>query len=234
MKVRPFHRRFLRQVLRPEIDSCVLSLPRGNGKSTFADHIAARILHPDDVLFRKATESVVLASSLEQARIIYRACRGFLGDDPEFRWSDSLTRVQVVHKPTTLTVISSNTRAAFELVGTPYILADEPGAWQVVGGELLHYAIQTSIGKSGSSMRVMYFGTISPSTSGWWPDLVEDDSHGSVYVQALLGDVETWDSCGIPRARPIPDSGICRLPAQAPRRARCCAAGQPPQGAMPL
>ena len=157
MKLRPFHRRFLRQVLRPEIDSCVLSLPRGNEKSTFADHIAARILHPDDVLFRKATESVVLPSSLEQARIIYRACRVFLGDHPDFRWSDSLTRVQVVHKPTTLRVISSNTRAGFGLAGTPYVLADEPGAWQVVGGELLHDAIQTSIGKSGSFLRVMYF-----------------------------------------------------------------------------
>lgn len=50
MELRRFQKDFLRHVLRPEIDVGVLSLPRGNGKSTFAGHIASRIMNPDMAL----------------------------------------------------------------------------------------------------------------------------------------------------------------------------------------
>ena len=42
----------------------------------------------------------------------------------------------------------------------PFLVADEPGAWEVVGGELMTAAIQTAQGKPGSPMRVIYIGTL--------------------------------------------------------------------------
>ena len=64
MKLRRFQADFLRNALRPEIDMACLSLPRANGKSWLAGHLAARIMDPDDPLFRPGTESVVIVDGL--------------------------------------------------------------------------------------------------------------------------------------------------------------------------
>ena len=40
-----------------KVDTAALSLPRGNGKSSLAGHLAARLLTPGDGLFRAGTES---------------------------------------------------------------------------------------------------------------------------------------------------------------------------------
>ena len=72
------------------------------------------------------------------------------------------------------------------------------------GGQLLHDAIETAKGKPGSSLRALYIGTLVPATSGWWHDLVSDDAHGSVYVQALQGNPEKWDQWSeIRRVNPL-------------------------------
>ena len=60
MDLRRFQEDFLRNAMRPGIDMACLSLPRGNGKSWLAAHLAARVLDPDDELFRAGTESVVI------------------------------------------------------------------------------------------------------------------------------------------------------------------------------
>ena len=79
------------------------------------------------------------------------------------------------------------------LVGCPWVIADEPAAWEIVGGGLVHDAIETAKAKPGSPLRSLYLGTLAPSMSGWWHDLIEDGSHGTTYVQALRGDPEKWD-----------------------------------------
>ena len=78
------------------------------------------------------------------------------------------------------------------IVGCPLLVADEPGAWEVVGGELMHDAIQTAQGKPGSPLKAVYIGTLAPSKAGWWPNLVRDGSRGSTYVQALQADPAKW------------------------------------------
>ena len=93
--LRKFQREFIRRATSPEIDTAALSLPRGNGKSTLAGYLAARILTPSDPLFRAGSESVVLAASLEQGRIVYRAARDMLADSDDYRFADSFTRVQI-------------------------------------------------------------------------------------------------------------------------------------------
>ena len=90
------------------------------------------------------------------------------------------------------------------IVDCPILVADEPGSWEVVGGQLMFDAIQTAMGKPGSPMRVVIIGTLAPSLSGWWHDLIADGSHGSVYVQALQGDPKRWDDpAEIERCNPL-------------------------------
>ena len=94
---------------------------------------------------------------------------------------------------TRLRVIGSNGKTAMGLTGCPWAICDEPGAWEVNGGTLLHDAIETAKGKPGSPLRSLYIGTIAPAVSGWWPDIIDDGTYGSTYVQALQGDPEKWD-----------------------------------------
>ena len=118
MKLLKFQQKFIANALRPEVKTAALSLPRGNGKSTLAGHLVARALTPDDALFHRGTESIIVASSLEQGRIVYKAARDImrenlgldrLGDDievsgadlgPDYSVSDSLTRIRILHKRT--------------------------------------------------------------------------------------------------------------------------------------
>ena len=112
-----------------------------------------------------------------------------------YRFLDSFTRCAVTHRATNtrLRVIGSNGKTAFGLVGCPWAICDEPGSWEVNGGQLLHDAIETAKGKPNSPLRSIYIGTLAPSTRGWWHDLVNGGSHGSTYVQSLQGDRKTWD-----------------------------------------
>ena len=71
---------------------------------------------------------------------------------------------------TSIRLISSNAKGAMGLVRCPYVLADEPGSWEVTGGTLMHDAIQTAMGKPGSPLKAIYTGTLAPSTGGWWHD----------------------------------------------------------------
>ena len=196
IELRRFQREFLRRALAPGIKTAALSLPRANGKSQLAGYLGARILDPADPLFTPGTESIVTAASLEQGRIIYRFTRDLLGDNPDYRFSDSLTRVQILHKPTrtALQVRSSNSKGVLGLVNTPYVVADEPGAWGAAEGAAMYDAISTAIGKPNSPLKAIFIGTLAPSTGGWWPELIARGSHGTTYVQALQGDRETWDS----------------------------------------
>ena len=195
MILRPFQRRFIRGFTRPGIHTGALCLPRANGKSALAAHLVTRSLTPGDSLFRPGTESVLCAASIEQARICFRFARTDLEPRGGYRFLDSHTRIGINHVATNtrLRVIGSNGKTAMGLVGCPWVVADEPGAWEVNGGTLLHDAIQTAMGKPGSPLCVVYIGTLAPSMSGWWHDLVKDGSHGSTYVQALRGDPEKWD-----------------------------------------
>ena len=195
MKLRPFQQAFIRAATAPGIDTAALALPRGNGKSFLAGHLFSRILDPADVLFRVGTESVLCAASIEQARIVFRFARETLEPSGEYRFLDSNTRIGITHRDTNtkLRVIGSNGKTAFGLVGCPWVVCDEPGAWEVNGGTLLHDAIETAKGKPGSPLRALYIGTLAPAVSGWWHDMIADGGRGTTYVQALQGDPERWD-----------------------------------------
>ena len=195
MQLRPFQSRFLKAALAPGISTAALSIPRGNGKSWLAAHIISRVLDPADELFRPGTESVLCASNVEQARICFRFARETLEPTGEYRFLDSVSRIGIVHKAsnTRLRVISSSGKSAMGLVGCPWAVCDEPGSWEIVGGMLMWDALATARGKPGSPLKILLIGTLAPSTSGWWHDLIEDGTQGSTFVQALRGNPERWD-----------------------------------------
>ncbi len=196
MKLQPFQTRFLRGATAKGVRTAALSCPRGNGKSRLASLLAGRVLTPGDPLFVPGAESVLVAASLEQARIVFRFLRADIEPSGEYRFLDSHTRIAAVHEATgtRLRVIGSNGRTAMGLVNTPLAICDEPGAWLPTGGALVHDAIQTAMAKPGSPLRAVYIGTLAPAIGGWWHNLVKDGTRASVYVQALQGRRERWDS----------------------------------------
>ena len=206
MRLRAFQQRFINGATAPGIDTDVLSLARGNGKSCLGTRLLTRCLTPGDPLHEPGKEYLLLAASLEQARLTYQFCRADLEPTGEYRFLDSVTRLGVFHKPsnTRLRVMSSKAKSAFGIVGCPLLVGDEPGAWKTLGGQLMADAIFTSQGKPGSDLRVILIGTLSPSVSGWWHEIVDAGSHGSTYVQSLKGDPKKWDKWSeIRRCNPL-------------------------------
>ena len=193
--LRPFQRRFLAGALAPNVDTAALSTPRGNGKTWLAAHLLTRALTPGDALHVPGSEYLLCAASIEQARLCFRFMRADLEPRGGYRFLDSATRIGITHTAsnTRLRVLSSNGKTAMGIVGCPLLVADEPGSWEVNGGQLMHDAIQTAQGKPGSRLRAVYVGTLAPSVSGWWHDMIADGSTGSTFVQALQGDSEKWD-----------------------------------------
>ena len=190
-----------------------MSLPRGNGKSTLAAWILARCLTPGDPWNVPGREYVLTAASLEQSRFVFRPLREELEPRGGYRFIDSVTRVGVTHKATgsRLRVVSSKAKTAMGLVRTPVVVADEPGSWETVGGELMADALFEAQGKPDSPLRILFIGTLAPSTGGWWHDLVNGGTRGSTYVMKYQGDPETWDQWPtIQKANPLmarfPDS----------------------------
>ena len=205
-QLRAFQKQFVKRALAPGIDVAALSIPRGNGKSWLAAHLLARCLTLGDDLYVAGAECLLCAASIEQARLCYRFIRTALEDSGEYRFIDSATRIGITHlaSNTRLRVLSSNGRTAFGIVGCPLLVADEPGSWEVVGGGLMNDAITTALGKPNSPMKTVFIGTLAPSMSGWWHDLVNDGSNGTTYVQALQGKVEAWDTWAeIRRCNPL-------------------------------
>ena len=166
--LQPFQRRFLRGALAPGIDTAVLCLPRGAGKSCLAGYLVTRVLTPSDSLFVPGSESVLCAGSIEQARIVFRFARADLEGSDQYRFLDSHTRIGITHTPsnTRLRVIGSNGKTAMGLVGCPWAICDEPGSWQVIGGQLMFDAIMTAMGKPGSPLRAVFIGTLAPAAGG--------------------------------------------------------------------
>ena len=205
MKLRPFQRTFLQNALDPDTDTAALSIPRGNGKSWLAAHVLTRCMTPGDPLHVPGAEYLLCAASIEQARLVFRFVRADLEPTGRYRFLDSATRIGITGPGATrLRVMSSNGKTAMGIVNTPVLVADEPGSWEVNGGQLMNDAIQTAMGKPGSSLKAIYIGTLAPSLGGWWPALVADGSRGSTYVQALAGDPEKWDTwTEIARVNPL-------------------------------
>ena len=181
----PFQRKFINGAFAAGVKKAVLSGPRGIGKSSLTGELLAAAVDPAGPLFVPGSESVLLAASVAQARIVFRFLRRRLGDDG-FRYQDSGQRVAVTHASsnTVVRVASSDGKRAFGLgADTPLIVGDEPGAWQERGGATMYDALETAGGKS--AMRLILIGTRAPGAEGgWWRNLVDEgDGSPATYLQ---------------------------------------------------
>ena len=79
--------------------------------------------------------------------MVFRFIRQALEPSGEYRFIDSTTKVGITHKQTNtrLRILSSNGKTALGIVGCPLLVADEPGSWETVGGQLMSDAIETAL-----------------------------------------------------------------------------------------
>ena len=207
LELLPFQRRFLKGALAPGVNIAALSMPRGNGKTTLAAWLAAMVMDPDGGMFTPGTESVLVAGSIEQARITFRVMRGFLGENGGHKYTDSGQRISVNHTATNtrLRIIGSNGGAAMGLLNCPWAICDEPGVWFT--NSLVWPALTTARGKPGSPLRILVVGTLSPNAERaghWYFDLIDAGSTGSTYVMALRGNPAKWTNASeIRRVNPV-------------------------------
>ena len=84
--VLPWQRRFVRGAFRDGVQSAALSVGRGNGKTALLSGIAAATLNGP--LAVRRGETVIVASSFEQARIAFEHVIAFMGAmiDDKDRW----------------------------------------------------------------------------------------------------------------------------------------------------
>ena len=208
--LRAWQRRFLTGILAPGIRTAALSLPRGNGKSALVAYLALRFLTPGDPLHVAGTEAHIAAASIGQARrTVFRLLRELIENGPaapDFRFAESAITCHVVHvkSNTRVSVLGSGGKTAQGLTRCPWVFCDEPGSWEVTGGELLHASLQSAQGKPGCHLRAVYCGTLAPSSGGWWHALIHGGSDSSTYVMALEGDRAKWDKASeIRRCNPL-------------------------------
>ena len=209
MKLLPFQKEFLKAVENPRYDTVAISGPRTLGKTFIAAQVLIRCMTPGDSLHQPGKEYILGAATLEQARLTYSFIREALEPTGQYRWIDSATRLGATHVSTNtkLRAISSNAKSSFGLVNVPIVVLDEPGALEIVGGQMLSDSLFTAQGKVGSRLKLILCGTLGPmaTTAGhWWWDLVADGTKGRTHVQLFQGDLETWDKWStIRKANPL-------------------------------
>ena len=179
-----------------------------------AAYILHRCLTPGDELHQPGKEYILLAQSLEGAKLVFRPLRDSLPDDGSYRFSESTTRMGIYHKPTrtSLRVISSKGKSALGLGAiNPIVVADEPGAWEV--NSIMHDALDTALGKPDSDTKIIYIGTLAPEgvEGHWWHEMVTKGTTKDTFVYFITGDLDKWDQANeIRRCNPLmwhyPDS----------------------------
>ena len=183
-KVLPWELEVLRKMERePEIS---LSVARGNGKSVLCGAIAAAVVHPEGPLHQPAADVIVVASSADQARLVFDAARALLfpGEPPARReWVNVNNHVRrlLQHKATgsALRCISSDPRRAHGLQPA-LVLADEPAQWPPSTSDAMLAALRTARGKLEGS-RFVALGT-RPADPGHWFERMLSTPGGICYA----------------------------------------------------
>ena len=162
-KVLRWQSRFLRGAF-SQPDDAALSLGRGGGKTTMIAGIGAACVDVDGPLVEPNAESVIVASSFDQALIAFRHTLWFLRPTFEkhkrrFRVQDSANRATITDRETgaALRVLGSDPRRAHGLA-PKLVIGDELSQWPDTRIDAMLAALETSLGKIPAS-RAMWIGT---------------------------------------------------------------------------
>ncbi len=181
-EVLPWQRRFVRGAFCNGTQSAALSVGRGNGKTALLSGIAAATLNGPLVTPRG--ETVIVASSFEQARIAFEHVIAFMGRtlDDRDRWRvwDTAQQARVEDRLTGARVrcIGSDPRRAHGLAPV-LVLADEPAQWPETTGERMVAALRTAAGKQPHS-RFVALGTRPADPEHWFSKML---AGGADYAQ---------------------------------------------------
>ena len=193
----PFQQKIWRDIWDDQIDTVAISMPRGNGKSWLMARAIRELIDTESDRFEDNKDVVLLAASIRQAKTVFKYLRNWLEHTGKYSWMDAANRcgVKVKGRNVEVMVISSNAKGAFGLVNTSYVFADECGAWEIVGGKLMHSALVTAQGKMGSPLKAVFASTLAPGpTNGWWHQMIEGGNTIDTRVHYWRGDLDTWDN----------------------------------------
>ena len=191
--VLPWERRFVRGAFARGVRSAALSIARGNGKTALAAGIASATL--DGPLVVPRGETVIVASSFEQARIAFEHVAAFMGerigDRKEWRCWDTAQQARLEHRQLGYRVrcLGSDPKRAHGLAPV-LVLADEPAQWPSGTGERMRAALKTSLGKIPGS-RFIALGTRPADPDHWFARMLDG---GADYAQshAAAADDPPW------------------------------------------
>ena len=183
-----WQRKFLRGAFDDDAQVSALSVARGNGKSTLIAAVAAATL-ADGPLARRRGETLVVAGSLSQARIVRDHADGFLralypdyDDRRIWRRPDAPTPM-IHHLPTDTRVKLHGFNPATILGAAPSLaILDEPESWGQGGvddGSKMFAAVVTALGKQENS-KLVALGTQPSSGDHWFARLLDG---GADYIQ---------------------------------------------------
>ena len=180
-KVLPWQERFIRGAFSVKGDAS-LSIGRGNGKSTLCGAIAAAGI--DGPLRKQRADTVVVAASFDQSRIIFDHAKAFLGDKLQdkstWRVWDSTQHAAIEHRPSGAKLVcraaDSNTLHGLAPL---LVLCDEPSQIKVGQRDAIYSALRTSMGKI-PGCRLIALGTRPKDKSHWFQKLLDG---GAAYSQ---------------------------------------------------
>ena len=179
----PWQRRFVQGAFKSGVQSTALSVGRGNGKTSLLAGIAAATL--DGPLAVPRGETVIVASSFEQARIAFEHVAAFMGNKlaDKGRWKtwDTAQQASIEDRKTGARVrcIGSDPRRAHGLAPV-LVLADEPAQWPPTTGDAMLAALRTAAGKQPHS-RFVALGTRPADTEHWFSKML---AGGADYAQS--------------------------------------------------
>ncbi len=155
----------------------LLSMPRGNGKTTVVASLATSALNPKGALFVPRGQIVLVASSLKQATIAFNHIKFFMWDEfyddngkerkGIWRIIDNTHEKSIEHRPTgtKLQAIGSDSDRAHGLAPS-FILADEPSRYKRQGESLIVALVTGMIKQDNPKMVVI--GTQSDTPDHWF------------------------------------------------------------------
>ena len=194
LMVLPWQRRFIMGAFQRGSTSAAISVARANGKTTLVAGIAAATL--DGPLMVPRGETVIVASSFEQARIAFEHVIAFMGSKLRDRkvWKvwDTAQQARIENRETGARVrcIGSDPRRAHGLAPV-LVLADEPSQWPPATGERMVAALRTASGKQPHS-RYIALGTRPDAEEHWFSRMLEGGADYSQCHAARPGDPPFW------------------------------------------
>ena len=199
-----WQQRFILAAFLDGTTSAAISVARGNGKTSFLSGIAAATLNGPLAVPRG--ETVLVASSFEQARIAFEHVLAFMGDElkDRERWRvwDTGQQARIEDRKTLARVrcVGSDPRRAHGLAPV-LTLADEPAQWPETTSERMRSALMTAAGKQPHS-RFVALGTRPADESHWFAKMLDDGGCDYAQTHAARSGDPKWQRRTWARANP--------------------------------